>query len=232
MFKTIIWPHGGSRVQLAGTWNDWEPVDMDFDKATGYHTSRIQVIPRETYQYKFVVDGNWCLDADMDSATSADGHQNHEILGEDLVIEEKIDLPAYDPMITRPALKTPQIIMETHTPKPVEEGHFTEWITPDDNEPSESTERHAKVSEGVDELQSDNESGPWTDTPHEEPDEKIDDMLRPLPVTHALDKIVKKSSLLNWSLAGGLVVAMVAVTIYAMRQHGMISSIDGNVFFR
>lgn len=228
MLKTVIWPHGGSRVQLAGTWNDWEPIDMHFDEVVGYHTSRIQVVPGETYLYKFVVDGKWCLNPDIAAVTSADGHQNHEIVGEDVIIEEKIDLPAYDPMTTRPPLKTPQIIMETPTPRPVEEGHFTEWITAEDIEPLDSTDKNAKESEEPYVLESDNESGPWNDTPGEDPDEKMDDMLRPLPVTQALDNIVKKSTLLNWSLVGGLVVAMVAVAVYALRQHGIPLSFDGN----
>ncbi len=53
----------GSVVALAGSFNDWEPgrktlVDKD---GSGIYRGTL-MLGRGTYEYKFVVDGNWCVD--------------------------------------------------------------------------------------------------------------------------------------------------------------------------
>ncbi len=53
----------GRQVFAAGTFNEWKPEKVMKDKDNnGVYRCQIRLLPGE-YQYKFVVDGNWCLDA-------------------------------------------------------------------------------------------------------------------------------------------------------------------------
>ncbi|MBQ9502376.1 MAG: glycogen-binding domain-containing protein [Lentisphaeria bacterium] len=53
----------GRQVFAAGTFNGWKPEKAMRDKDNnGIYRCQIKLVPGE-YQYKFVVDGNWCLDA-------------------------------------------------------------------------------------------------------------------------------------------------------------------------
>ena len=49
------------KVCIAGSFNDWEPVPMT--KRSGRFIRNVQV-PAGRYEYKFIVDGKWCLDPD------------------------------------------------------------------------------------------------------------------------------------------------------------------------
>jgi len=53
----------GRQVFAAGTFNGWKPEKAMKDKDnSGVYRCQVRLLPGE-YQYKFVVDGNWCLDA-------------------------------------------------------------------------------------------------------------------------------------------------------------------------
>ena len=53
----------GRTVMVAGSFNNWQPEKQLLDKnGDGVYRCRLSLQPGE-YQYKFVVDGNWCLDA-------------------------------------------------------------------------------------------------------------------------------------------------------------------------
>ena len=53
----------GKQVFVAGSFNDWKPEKPLLDKDnTGVYRCQLRLEPGE-YQYKLVVDGNWCLDA-------------------------------------------------------------------------------------------------------------------------------------------------------------------------
>ena len=53
----------GRQVFVAGSFSDWQPKHKLSDKdGRGVYTARIQLVPGE-YEYKFVVDGEWRLDA-------------------------------------------------------------------------------------------------------------------------------------------------------------------------
>ncbi|MFH1278849.1 MAG: AAA family ATPase [Candidatus Eisenbacteria bacterium] len=54
---------GAKRVQVAGRFNDWNPArgEMSQDPISGAWSIRIR-IPRGTYQYRYVVDGEWVED--------------------------------------------------------------------------------------------------------------------------------------------------------------------------
>jgi len=53
----------GRTVALAGCFNGWTTDKIMSDKkGNGEYTCRVMLAPGE-YQYKFVVDGEWCLDS-------------------------------------------------------------------------------------------------------------------------------------------------------------------------
>ena len=53
----------GRTVMVAGSFNDWKPEKPLLDKkGDGVYRCQLRLVPGE-YQYKFVVDGVWCLDS-------------------------------------------------------------------------------------------------------------------------------------------------------------------------
>jgi len=69
-FKVTAEP--GSKIFLAGSFNDWNPSakEMTDPKGTGQFAVTLTLAPG-TYQYKFVINGAWCVDPDC-----ADWEQN------------------------------------------------------------------------------------------------------------------------------------------------------------
>ena len=53
---------GGKKVELAGEFNNWMPSTMRKQK-DGRFVSNIK-LPPGTYEYKFIVDGQWIVDPD------------------------------------------------------------------------------------------------------------------------------------------------------------------------
>lgn len=51
----------GSRVCLAGDFNDWDPEAKVMTERDGVFTATL-MLPKGQYQYKFVVNGAWCVD--------------------------------------------------------------------------------------------------------------------------------------------------------------------------
>lgn len=53
----------GSRVYLAGTFNNWDPTakPLTDTKGEGVFSSTLMLAPGR-YEYKFVVNGVWCVD--------------------------------------------------------------------------------------------------------------------------------------------------------------------------
>lgn len=53
----------GSKVYVAGTFNAWEPTSrLLADKLGDGQYSCIVTLPKGRYEYKFVINGVWCLD--------------------------------------------------------------------------------------------------------------------------------------------------------------------------
>jgi len=55
-------PDGAKKAELAGDFSKWKPVPMRKQKNGNY----VCVVPLKpgTYEYKFMLDGQWCVDAD------------------------------------------------------------------------------------------------------------------------------------------------------------------------
>ncbi len=53
----------GSVVAVAGSFNDWDPQRKALVDKTGTGNYRgTLMLDKGTYEYKFVVDDNWCVD--------------------------------------------------------------------------------------------------------------------------------------------------------------------------
>ena len=54
--------NGTKKVQVAGDFTDWRPVDMRKQK-TGSFAATVPV-PPGAHEYKFILDGQWVVDPD------------------------------------------------------------------------------------------------------------------------------------------------------------------------
>lgn len=71
---------GCQRVELAGTFNDWQPQSGRMAKQKdGSFRKRIQLPPGE-YRYKFIVDGQWQDDPE------AEAHVTNEFGTQDALV--------------------------------------------------------------------------------------------------------------------------------------------------
>lgn len=55
-------------VFLAGTFNDWKPDATPLAKDKEGNWSATLDLPPDRYEYKFVVDGNWCCEPGCDDS--------------------------------------------------------------------------------------------------------------------------------------------------------------------
>lgn len=64
----------GSKVFLAGSFNDWNPAEIEMkDKAkNGVFSATVKLAPG-IYEYKFVINGVWTLDPDPDRDWTQNG---------------------------------------------------------------------------------------------------------------------------------------------------------------
>lgn len=55
----------GSTVSVAGDFNEWDPAAkvLEDKEGTGLYKAIVRLAPG-TYEYKFVVNGTWCVDPD------------------------------------------------------------------------------------------------------------------------------------------------------------------------
>jgi 1,4-alpha-glucan branching enzyme len=61
--RFAIKPNGGTKkVQLAGCFNNWKPVPMQRQKSGSF--VKVLSMSPGTYEYKFLVDGEWQHDLD------------------------------------------------------------------------------------------------------------------------------------------------------------------------
>ncbi len=53
----------GKKVYVAGDFNNWEAGDKELvDKAGDGIYRKIMLLPPGHYEYKFIIDGVWCID--------------------------------------------------------------------------------------------------------------------------------------------------------------------------
>lgn len=64
VFKTEV---PAKKVCVAGSFNDWEPIQMRKQK-NGQYACTVE-LPRGLYEYKFLVDGVWQHDPENETST-------------------------------------------------------------------------------------------------------------------------------------------------------------------
>ena len=57
-----------SEVYVAGTFNDWEPRKKLMKKEDGIYSATV-LLDKGKHEYKFVVDGVWCIDPECEDWT-------------------------------------------------------------------------------------------------------------------------------------------------------------------
>ncbi len=55
----------GSRVFVAGDFNDWSPETRQLKEKDGVYSATM-MLPAGQYQYKFIVNGAWCVDPECE----------------------------------------------------------------------------------------------------------------------------------------------------------------------
>ncbi len=61
-----------SEVFVAGSFNDWDPgkKKLRFKKSAGIHSITMLLDRGKQFEYKYVVDGDWCVDPNNDEVVS------------------------------------------------------------------------------------------------------------------------------------------------------------------
>jgi hypothetical protein len=81
----FVWKYGGKQVFLAGTFNDWNPSEIELipaDSSLEYHHVQVELDPTRTWEFKFIVDGVWRCNLDIESVTDMNGNTNNVIYPE------------------------------------------------------------------------------------------------------------------------------------------------------
>ena len=69
----------GKAVYVAGEFNNWDPTAKKMAFKNGVYAASVKLEPGE-YQYKFVIDGTWCVDPEnTDSLPNDQGTFNSRI---------------------------------------------------------------------------------------------------------------------------------------------------------
>lgn len=73
----FVWPWGGDKVEVAGSFNNWQPVPMTYDQITRTHRVWIPSLPRGRVSYKFIIDGQWRYDGNKPIVSDDFGNCNN-----------------------------------------------------------------------------------------------------------------------------------------------------------
>ena len=72
---TFVWPYGGEKVQLAGSFTGWKPVEMVTGETNKW------ILPYNlspgNHEFKFVVDGKWVHDPEQTNHVNELGSHNN-----------------------------------------------------------------------------------------------------------------------------------------------------------
>jgi hypothetical protein len=64
-----------TRVEVAGNFSNWKPVQMHWDKERAAHILRVSSVSMRKLVFKFIINGEWKLSPSFDTET--DSAQNH-----------------------------------------------------------------------------------------------------------------------------------------------------------
>lgn len=80
----FIWRHGGNRVTLTGTFDDWKQSIQMNKQYDGTHRIIIRLDSSKKWLYKYVIDGEWRCTLDADTEKDETGHVNNVLLPEEI----------------------------------------------------------------------------------------------------------------------------------------------------
>ena len=71
----------GKAVYIAGEFNKWNPTakKMAYKAKDGIYAATVKLVPGE-YQYKFIIDGTWCVDPENVNSVKNDQGTFNSIL--------------------------------------------------------------------------------------------------------------------------------------------------------
>lgn len=75
----FMWPWGGDKVAVAGSWNNWTPVPMIYDRISCTYRIWVPNVPRGRISYKFIMDGEWRYDGQKPITRDEFGNVNNVI---------------------------------------------------------------------------------------------------------------------------------------------------------
>lgn len=80
----FIWKYGGKEVLLAGSFTNWSPsIQMvPVDLSREYWRALVELDPKKSWEFKFVVDGIWRCSLDHQTTTDSNGNTNNIIYPE------------------------------------------------------------------------------------------------------------------------------------------------------
>ena len=90
------WPHGGQRVAITGTFNNWTSTGIPMVRS-GEEFYQVVEVPKCVHQYKFLVDGEWKYSLDQPVLQDVSGNINNVV---DIQYYEK-----YEPAVLQDPLE-------------------------------------------------------------------------------------------------------------------------------
>jgi len=79
----FIWRHGGNRVLLTGTFDNWSKSIQMTRQHDGTHRVIIKLDSNKKWLYKFVIDGEWRCTLGDDTEKDERGNVNNVLLPEE-----------------------------------------------------------------------------------------------------------------------------------------------------
>ncbi|CAO2650124.1 Nn.00g014160.m01.CDS01 [Neocucurbitaria sp. VM-36] len=99
---TFTWEHSAHEVFVTGTFDDWRKT-VKLEKEDGIFKKTVE-LPKTHTQYKFVVNGNWCVNDSARKEDDGHGITNNVLLPEDIVDEPVSTLSSAAPESSTAAL--------------------------------------------------------------------------------------------------------------------------------
>ncbi|KAF2623908.1 carbohydrate-binding module family 48 protein [Macroventuria anomochaeta] len=99
---TFTWEHDANDVYVTGTFDDWKKT-VQLEEEGGVFKKTVE-LPKTKTQYKFVVNGNWCINESAPKEDDGHGIVNNILLPEDIVDEPAHTLSSAAPTSSTAAL--------------------------------------------------------------------------------------------------------------------------------
>ncbi|KAJ4398724.1 Cruciform DNA binding protein [Didymella pomorum] len=99
---TFTWEHDANDVYVTGTFDDWKKT-VQLEKEGSVFKKTVE-LPKSKTQYKFVVNGNWCINDSAPKEDDGNGIVNNILLPEDIVDEPAHTLSSAAPQSSTAAL--------------------------------------------------------------------------------------------------------------------------------